>query len=118
MRQRLSIGMGRGKNAYMPRMLPSETSVLEPNELRTQVSNLNLVELNWALFRCEAEERVEEPYAGAYDIPDFGKLCYCGFQVSFKNSFVICSSAYLCTLPVGILEIQLIFDEVIGLLHN
>ncbi|THD22434.1 Glycogen debranching enzyme [Fasciola hepatica] len=80
MRQRLSVGMGSGKNAYMPRMLPSETSVLEPNELRIQVSNLNLVELNWAMFRCEAEERVEEPHCGAYDIPGFGKLCYCGFQ--------------------------------------
>uniref|UniRef100_A0A183AAW8 Glycogen debranching enzyme n=1 Tax=Echinostoma caproni TaxID=27848 RepID=A0A183AAW8_9TREM len=69
MRQRVSVSMGRGKNAYMPHMLPSEASLLEPNELRIQASNLNLVELNWAMFRCEAEERVDEPHSGTYDIP-------------------------------------------------
>lgn len=43
--------------------------------------DLNLVELNVILFRCEGEERdATKAEIGAYDIPGIGKLVYCGLE--------------------------------------
>jgi len=43
--------------------------------------DLNLVELNVALFRCEGEERdATKGEIGAYDVPGIGKLVYCGLE--------------------------------------
>ncbi|CCF56330.1 hypothetical protein KAFR_0B00300 [Kazachstania africana CBS 2517] len=43
--------------------------------------NLTLESLNYILFRSESEELdSSNGKVGAYDIPDFGKLVYCGLQ--------------------------------------
>jgi glycogen debranching enzyme len=44
-------------------------------------ANLNLVDLNFVLYRCEAEELAEsEGKDGCYDVPGHGKLVYAGLQ--------------------------------------
>jgi hypothetical protein len=51
------------------------------SELEKIVSQLTLADLNRALYRCNEEERDETKGAnGAYDIPDFGPVVYCGLQ--------------------------------------
>jgi len=43
--------------------------------------DLNLVELNVVLYRCEGEERdATEGEIGAYDVPGIGNLVYCGLE--------------------------------------
>jgi len=50
-------------------------------ELGDIVSQLTLADLNRALYRCEQEERDETKGAsGAYNIPAFGPVVYCGLQ--------------------------------------
>lgn len=47
----------------------------------TAWSNLDLVDLNFLLYRCEAEERnYSDGKDGAYEIPGHGKLVYAGLQ--------------------------------------
>jgi hypothetical protein len=62
------------------------------------VSRLTLADLNRALYRCEAEERDETKGAsGAYDIPDFGPMVYCGLQGKYSQypeSVPNCYSVY------------------------
>ncbi|CAR21052.1 bifunctional 4-alpha-glucanotransferase/amylo-alpha-1,6-glucosidase [Lachancea thermotolerans CBS 6340] len=42
---------------------------------------LNLYSLNGLLYRCDAEERdISAGSSGVYDVPDFGRLTYCGLQ--------------------------------------
>lgn len=49
-------------------------------ELREIATKLDLVDLNRALFTCEEEER-DHGYGGAaYDIPNYGRIVYCGLQ--------------------------------------
>ncbi|OAQ87553.1 glycogen debranching enzyme [Purpureocillium lilacinum] len=48
---------------------------------RTAWSELDLVDLNFLMYRCEAEERDSSGgQDGAYDIPRHGKLVYAGLQ--------------------------------------
>jgi glycogen debranching enzyme len=59
------------------------TTKTAPNcpELGDIVSQLTLADLNRALYRCEEEERDETKGAsGAYNIPGFGPVVYCGLQ--------------------------------------
>lgn len=50
------------------------------DELKTVVSKLHLLDLNRALYRCDNEERDMGKGIGAYDIPQYGPLVYCGTQ--------------------------------------
>ncbi|KAK5988574.1 Glycogen debranching enzyme [Cladobotryum mycophilum] len=44
-------------------------------------AGLNLIDLNFLLYRCEAEERdASDGQDGVYDIPGHGKLVYAGLQ--------------------------------------
>lgn len=44
-------------------------------------SNLNLIDLNFVLYRCEAEERdSSDGRDGVYSIPNYGLLVYAGLQ--------------------------------------
>lgn len=48
---------------------------------REAFAELDLVDLNFLLYRCEAEERdASEGRDGVYDIPGYGKLVYAGLQ--------------------------------------
>ncbi|KAK7868484.1 hypothetical protein R5R35_001895 [Gryllus longicercus] len=57
-----------------PEVIPSVVG------LGNVVTHLTLANLNRALYRCDAEERDEGKGFGAYDIPGFGPLVYCGLQ--------------------------------------
>ncbi|XP_071444480.1 glycogen debranching enzyme [Hetaerina americana] len=48
--------------------------------LTAVVSRMKLVDLNRALYHCDQEERDEGWGGGAYDIPNFGPMVYCGLQ--------------------------------------
>ncbi|KAI1809169.1 glycoside hydrolase family 133 protein [Poronia punctata] len=48
---------------------------------KTAMSELDLVDLNFLLYRCEAEERSgSDGKDGVYDIPGYGKIIYAGLQ--------------------------------------
>lgn len=49
-------------------------------ELKTIISKLSLNDLNRAVFRCDNEERDMGNGTGAYNIPEYGPLVYCGTQ--------------------------------------
>ncbi|KAK8056386.1 glycogen debranching enzyme [Apiospora rasikravindrae] len=47
----------------------------------TAMSDLDVVDLNFLLYRCDAEERdSSDGKDGVYDIPGYGKLVYAGLQ--------------------------------------
>jgi glycogen debranching enzyme len=51
------------------------------SEAKAAFANLDLVDLNFVLYRCEAEELAEsEGKDGCYEIPGHGKLVYAGLQ--------------------------------------
>lgn len=41
---------------------------------------MDLLDLNYALYRCDQEERDEGQGGGAYEVPGAGRLVYCGLQ--------------------------------------
>lgn len=43
-------------------------------------SDLNLIDLNIVLYRCGAEESDITPGHGAYNIPGYGEILYCGLE--------------------------------------
>ncbi|KAI1007537.1 Glycogen debranching enzyme [Podosphaera aphanis] len=48
---------------------------------KTAFSDINLIDLNFILYRCDAEELDSSDYKdGVYQIPGFGKLSYAGLQ--------------------------------------
>lgn len=62
-------------------ILPLEKTKLAVDQLLTDidlvqaVSRLTLPDMNYVLFRC-----AEEDEGNVYDVPEFGKLVYCGIQ--------------------------------------
>ena len=48
--------------------------------LNKACSSLDLLDLNYALYRCDAEERDDGEGGGAYEVPGAGQLVYCGLQ--------------------------------------
>uniref|UniRef100_A0A915CSE8 Glycogen debranching enzyme n=1 Tax=Ditylenchus dipsaci TaxID=166011 RepID=A0A915CSE8_9BILA len=48
-------------------------------ELQSHLRKLEMQTFNYILFRCEAEEQSVQG-EGAYDVPNFGKLVYCGLE--------------------------------------
>ncbi|CAH8497026.1 unnamed protein product [Dicrocoelium dendriticum] len=79
-KQYLNIKIGHGDNAYTPHLPARRPSLIQDNTVRVLADEVNLLDLNRILFRCEAEERSDDPPGGAYHIPGYGKLCYCGFE--------------------------------------
>lgn len=49
-------------------------------ELREIIGQLNLDDLNKAIYRCEEEERDMGNSSGCYDVPNYGRLVYSGTQ--------------------------------------
>ena len=47
------------------------------SEINSIVSNLSLNDLNFVLFRCNQEE-TDDINSGAYELPNIGKMNYCG----------------------------------------
>ncbi|KAK4875160.1 hypothetical protein RN001_011582 [Aquatica leii] len=55
-------------------------STKQTTDLGKIIQKLNLSDLNRALYRCDEEEKDEGKGFGAYNIPNFGSLVYCGLQ--------------------------------------
>ncbi len=49
-------------------------------EVKGQTEGLDLLDLNYALYRCDQEERDDGNGGGAYEVPGAGSLVYCGLQ--------------------------------------
>ncbi|XP_054161339.1 glycogen debranching enzyme-like [Oppia nitens] len=49
----------------------------ESSDVNTIISNLSLIDLNYLLFRCNHEEH-DDTNGGAYSLPVFGQMNYCG----------------------------------------
>jgi hypothetical protein len=79
-------------------------------ELESIVSRLTLADLNRALYRCEEEERDESKGAsGAYNIPDFGPLVYCGLQGKYwQSSYTVKHCYSRCNIECSIFDTNLL----------
>ena len=49
------------------------------NRMKRACSKLSLLDLNYALYRCDSEES-DEMGSGAYHVQQVGALVYCGLQ--------------------------------------
>ncbi|CDW52751.1 glycogen debranching enzyme [Trichuris trichiura] len=70
-------------NLYMVQLMQKwdmEQYKFESPDLQQIVHRMTLQDINYVLYRWEGEERSDDPSAGAYDIPNFGRLIYCGLQ--------------------------------------
>ena len=69
-------------------------------ELRTAITPLSLVDLNYVLYRCDNEEQVDRPGNGVYNVPGYGPLVYCGLQGEKKKRLTKCNILRLFVLQV------------------
>ena len=64
--------------------LGRETTAKEGTKWRqaieSAVGELNLLDLNYALYRCDQEERDDGHGGGAYVVPGAGSFVYCGLE--------------------------------------
>ena len=59
--------------------VPFLQSDLQVDDLKDLASKLNLIDLNYVLYRCNEEERDDFPEdGGVYTIPGYGEMKYCG----------------------------------------
>lgn len=61
--------------------VPFLKSGLNCEEFKDLASKLDLVDINYVLYRCDEEERDEFPdIGGIYSIPGYGPMSYCGIE--------------------------------------
>ena len=58
----------------------NQDTQLENMNLFSIIEKLTLTEINYILYRCNSEEKDDDTRSGAYVIPEFGELVYCGLQ--------------------------------------
>ncbi|KAK6188701.1 hypothetical protein SNE40_004828 [Patella caerulea] len=79
----LEIRRGLGQFGYLMRSYSGSTmfdDTWDKSNFRVIVSNLDLPSLNRALYRVNDEERDDGYGIGAYDIPGYGPMVYCGIR--------------------------------------
>lgn len=57
---------------------------------------MDLLDLNYALYRCDQEERDEGLGGGAYEVPGLGGFVYCGLQGIMSTLVKVCPSIVSC----------------------
>ena len=61
--------------------VPFLKSDMKSKELKGLADQLNLIDMNYVLYRCDEEERDEFPgIGGVYAIPGHGPMAYCGIE--------------------------------------
>jgi glycogen debranching enzyme len=79
----LELRRGLGQFGYMMRSYSGNTMFdesLDESNFRAIVNKLTLADLNRCLFRIDQEERDDCYGFGAYDVPNYGRLVYCGLR--------------------------------------
>lgn len=79
-RFRVSLPIDVQKSVGTLRKLINDFSTNKTENLDEIVKELTLADLNRVLYRCDEEERDDGNGFGAYNIPNYGNLVYCGLQ--------------------------------------
>jgi hypothetical protein len=62
----------------MPTLSARKLSDISSTEIEGIAASLSLADITRVLFRCHDEEQAEDSHSGVYDIPEHGRLVYCG----------------------------------------
>ncbi|BFY99964.1 hypothetical protein BsWGS_03004 [Bradybaena similaris] len=79
----LELRRGLGQFGYMMRSYSGHTmfdETLDKSNFRAIVERLTLAELNRCLFRIDQEEKDDCYGFGTYEVPNYGRLVYCGLR--------------------------------------
>ena len=66
--------------SFIGREASASAGVKRRQEVEASVGELNLMDLNYALYRCDQEEKDDGHGGGAYVVPGAGAFVYCGLE--------------------------------------
>ena len=66
--------------SFLGREKTAEVGTKWRKAIEAAIGELNLLDLNYALYRCDQEERDDGYGGGAYVVPGAGAFVYCGIQ--------------------------------------
>ena len=66
--------------SFLDRETTAQVGTKWRQELAAAVGDLDLLDLNYALYRCDQEERDDGHGGGAYVVPGAGAFVYCGLE--------------------------------------
>jgi glycogen debranching enzyme len=66
--------------SFLDRETTTQVGTKWRQDLATAVGDLDLLDLNYALYRCDQEERDDGHGGGAYVVPGAGAFVYCGVE--------------------------------------
>ena len=66
--------------SFLDREITAQVGTKWRQELAAAVGDLDLLDLNYALYRCDQEERDDGHGGGAYVVPGAGAFVYCGLE--------------------------------------
>ena len=66
--------------SFLGRETTTEGGIKWRGALEDAVGEVNLLDLNYALYRCDQEERDDGHGGGAYVVPGAGAFVYCGIE--------------------------------------
>lgn len=66
--------------SFLGREKTAEVGTKWRQAIEAAIGELNLLDLNYSLYRCDQEERDDGYGGGAYVVPGAGAFVYCGIQ--------------------------------------